>query len=81
MIRFHDFKHGAIDVACECPPIPIRKFDWSAIQDGTYDADYDYEAECYVSRCPLGTGETVSEAIQDVIEQLDEQLEEQSDDN
>ena len=73
MIRFHDFKHGAIDVAGEFPPIPTRKFDYSAVVDGTYDADWDGYAERDVSTTPVGRGETAQEAIEDLLEQLEDE--------
>ena len=44
------------------PPIPIRKFDWSAIDDDTYDGP----------GSPVGTGATEAEAIADLMEQIDE---------
>lgn len=54
------------------PPIPSRANDWSAIDANTFDADYDYEAECYVTRCPQGAGATEAEAIRDLFDQLEE---------
>lgn len=44
------------------PPIPIRKFDWSAIDDDTYDGP----------GSPIGYGYTEAEAIADLMEQLDD---------
>lgn len=58
-----------IQTDCICPPIPTRKFDWSAIDADTYDADFD--GENFVSKCPIGRGETEQEAIADLMEQLD----------
>lgn len=52
------------------PPIPIRKFDWSAIDEDTYDADCDENG--YFSTCPAGRGATEQEAIEDLMEQLAE---------
>jgi hypothetical protein len=46
----------------ELPPIPIRQFDWSAIDDDTYDGTDD-------SHCPIGRGATEQEAIDDLLEQ------------
>jgi len=43
-------------------PIPTDKFDWSAIDDATYDGP----------GCPMGTGTTEQEAIADLMEQLEE---------
>ena len=42
------------------PPIPIRQFDWSAVED-------DYEPGC-----PHGTGATEQEAIADLMAQIEE---------
>lgn len=47
------------------PPIPIRCFDWSAIDDDTYDGAED-------SHCPIGTGATEQEAIDDLLRQIEE---------
>lgn len=47
----------------ECPPIPIRHFDWGAIRardEGEED-------------CPAGWGSTEDEAIQDLLEKIGEQ--------
>jgi hypothetical protein len=44
-------------------PIPLRKFDWSAIDDSTYDGD-----GCH----PIGHGATEAEAIQDLLDQIEE---------
>jgi hypothetical protein len=46
------------------PPIPVRKFDWSAIDDDTYDGAED-------SHCPIGHGATEQEAIADLLEQIE----------
>lgn len=45
------------------PPIPIRQFDWSAIDDDTYDGADD-------SSCPIGTGPTEQAAIDDLLDKL-----------
>jgi hypothetical protein len=45
------------------PPIPIRSFDWSAIDDDTYDGPG--------SR--MGWGATEQEAIKDLMDQLEEE--------
>jgi len=42
------------------PPIPVRDFDWSAVDDDTYDGE----------GCPIGRGATEEEAIADLLEQL-----------
>ena len=44
------------------PPIPIRQFDWSAVDDDTYEPG-----------CPIGSGRTEQEAIDDLLRQLEEQ--------
>lgn len=43
------------------PPIPDRRFDWSAVDDETYAGP----------GCPIGRGATEAEAIADLMEQLD----------
>lgn len=45
------------------PPIPDRRFDWSAIDDHTYDGAED-------SHCPIGHGATEQEAIDDLLDQI-----------
>jgi hypothetical protein len=47
------------------PPIPLRDFDWCAVDDDTYDG----APEC---RCPIGYGRTEEAAIADLIEQIAE---------
>ena len=44
------------------PPIPVRKFDWSAIDDSTYDGH----------GCRIGHGATEAEAIQDLMDQIED---------
>lgn len=44
------------------PPIPSRSFDWSAIDDDTYDGP----------GCRIGFGATEQAAINDLLEQLEE---------
>lgn len=46
----------------EFPPIPVRCFDWSAIDDSTYDGE----------GCPIGRGATEADAIADLLEQIEE---------
>ena len=43
------------------PPIPIRSFDWSAVDDDTYDYD-----------APIGSGPTEADAIADLLRQITE---------
>jgi hypothetical protein len=50
------------------PPIPDRSFDWSAIDDDTYDGP----------GSPVGRGATEAEAIADLLSKKDEQLEERT---
>lgn len=49
----------------EFPPIPVRTFDWSAIDDDTYDGAED-------SSCPIGRGRTEQEAIDNLLEQIED---------
>lgn len=44
------------------PPIPIRDYDWSAVDDNTYDGPGN----------PIGWGRTEQAAINDLIEQFQE---------
>ena len=54
-----------IKISFDYPPIPIRSFDWSAIDDDTYDGP----------GCPIGRGETEAAAVADLLEQLEEEHE------
>lgn len=45
------------------PPIPLRNFDWTAIDDETYGGD---------PGNPIGRGATEKEAIADLLEQMEE---------
>lgn len=45
------------------PPIPMRDYDWSAVDDQTYDGDPSQ---------PIGRGRTEWAAIDDLMEQMDE---------
>ena len=49
-------------------PIPLRQFDWTAVDAETYDGP----------GCPIGTGQTEQEAIDDLLEQLADQIEPQA---
>jgi hypothetical protein len=51
----------------EFPPIPTRIFDWSAVDDDTYDGAED-------SHCPIGRGATEKEAIEDLLSKITENL-------
>ena len=46
------------------PPIPLRGFDWSAVDDDTYEPG-----------CPIGSGRTELEAVQDLFKQLEDDYE------
>lgn len=43
------------------PPISLRQFDWSAVDDDTYEPG-----------CPIGWGATEVEAIRDLMDQLED---------
>ena len=45
------------------PPIPVRKFDWIAFDQDTYDPE---------SLCPIGRGATEADAIADFLEQIND---------
>lgn len=49
------------------PPIPVRDFDWSAIDEDTYDG-----AEDSGTRNQIGRGRTEAEAIADLMAILEE---------
>ena len=49
------------------PPIPDRRFDWTAIDDDTYDGADDSR-----TRHQIGHGSTEQEAINDLIKQMEE---------
>lgn len=42
------------------PPIPIRDFDWCAVDDDTYDGP----------GCPIGYGVTKKAAVADLMDQM-----------
>jgi hypothetical protein len=52
-----------IKTSFDCKPIPVRSFDWSAIDADTYDGD---------PRSPIGYGATEQEAIGDLQSQMEE---------
>ena len=52
-----------IQTNCVYPPIPIRCFDWSAIDADTYDGS---------PSDPIGYGTTEQEAIDDLLSQIEE---------
>lgn len=50
------------------PPIPLRHYDWSAIDDDTYDVDLDSYG-VPVSTSPIGYGRTEQEAVRNLLDQ------------
>jgi hypothetical protein len=64
-MAFHQINGVRIRTNHDYPPIPVRQFDWSAIDDDTYDGADD-------SSCPVGHGATEQEAIDDLLEQIEE---------
>ena len=61
-----------IRTTCIYPPIPIRSFDWCAVDDDTYDAEWDDERGFH-SSCPIGYGATEQAAIDDLLAQLEDE--------
>lgn len=59
-----------IQTSFDYPPIPVRSFDWSAIDADTYDCDCDQDG--FFSLSPIGHGATEQEAIQDLLDQLED---------
>jgi hypothetical protein len=61
-----------LKINCNYPPIPTRKFDYSAIDGNTYDASYEGEDEAghHWKSSPVGHGATPEEAVRDLLEQL-----------
>lgn len=45
-------------------PIPTRQFDWTAVDDDTYDGAED-------SHCPIGYGRTEQEAVAELLEKME----------
>ncbi len=70
-MSFHQINGIRVRTTFEHPPIGLRSFDWSAVDDDTYDVDCDYDG--YFSTCPIGHGETEQEAIEDLLAQIDEE--------
>ena len=50
-----------IRTSFDYPPIPVRSFDWSAVDDDTYEPGN-----------PIGHGATEQEAIADLMAQMDD---------
>lgn len=59
-----------IKTTCICPPIPDRSHDWACYDSDSYDANFDYEADRYVSSSIVGYGETEDDAIIDFVRSL-----------
>ncbi len=56
-----------IRTECTYAPIPDRRFDWSAIDEDTYDG-----AEDSATRNQIGRGKTERDAIIDLLDILEE---------
>jgi hypothetical protein len=63
-MALHQINGVRIRTNYEYPPIPVRSFDWNAIDDDTYDGADD-------SSCPIGHGATEQDAIDDLLEQME----------
>jgi len=61
-MAIHLIKGLRIRTHHEFPPIPLRDFDWAAVDDSTYDGP----------GCPVGYGKTEAEAIADLLEQIED---------
>lgn len=46
-----------------CPPVPERSFDWSAIDEDTYNG----------SGSPIGFGATEQDAVKDLMDQMEKE--------
>lgn len=60
-MAFHQIDGRKVRTSHEFPPIPVRCFDWFAVDDSTYDGEG-----------PIGMGATEQAAIEDLLEQIDE---------
>lgn len=60
-MAFHQINGIRVRTSFEFPPIPVRKFDWFAVDDDTYDGEG-----------PIGMGATEAEAIEDLLALIDE---------
>lgn len=62
-----------LSTSCDCPPIPDRSMDWSAIDSNTYDCDFiGGEDDEWKESGGHGHGATEQEAIDDLFDQLEE---------
>lgn len=75
-MAFHQINGIRIRTDFEYPPIPVRSFDWSAVDDDTYDCDCDQDG--FFTSCPIGHGETEQAAIEDLLEQIEDRREERT---
>jgi hypothetical protein len=51
-----------IRVSCICPPIPVRHYDWCAVDDDHYDGAHDSK-----TKAEVGYGATEEEAIKELL--------------
>jgi hypothetical protein len=58
-MAFHNIDGRKVRTSFEYPPIPVRKFDWFAVDDSTYDGEG-----------PIGMGATEQDAIEDLLDQI-----------
>jgi hypothetical protein len=59
-MAIHIIDGRAVRTHNEFPPIPVRKFDWFAVDDSAHDGEG-----------PIGMGASEQEAIEDLLEQID----------
>lgn len=52
-----------LDTVCVCPPIPVRSWDWCAVDDNTYDGGDEHPVS--------GEGRTENDAIEALFERLE----------
>jgi hypothetical protein len=67
-ITLSDGSVKVVHTTHDCPPIPVRNYDWCAYGD---DYDADYADERYVGLAPVGYGATEQEAISAYVMQLE----------
>lgn len=60
-MALHQINGIKIRTTHEYPPIPVRNFDWCAVDDDTYEPG-----------CPIGWGLTEKAAIDDLMTQIEE---------
>ena len=64
-MAIHKINGINIRTSHDYPPIPVRSYDWSAVNDDTYDCDCDQDS---FSLGHIGRGATEQEAIDDLLE-------------